>query len=240
MDDDYETSVSARDKRVDYARHSPVTERSWRSYPYIFNLPSSNNLEYWMDKKILDVGSGDKFDDSEFTFPGAVVHAIDPELQPTGKFSRIKYNTAHKQRLGVVQETPYDDNLFDLVLSSHAVPQHIYPVDKPKAVSEMIRVMKPNGKIKLAPCVERDLKVDELRNAGFEVDFSQPTVEGRLAVIKLPNEQLEGKSELEKLKFKVEAWKKYHEAAVPKDPVREDFDSEEYARSYLEEKGASV
>lgn len=169
----FETSVRERDSRIERARGKLVTTRDWNVYPWRFRLqerrPQDRKPDYWEGKSLLDIGSGNKFTDPGETFPGAMVYAIDPEF---GR--RVKGNTAHETRVGVVQEIPFDDNQFDWVLSANVVPEHIPLAEVPRAFSEMIRVMKPDGEIKLNPCgkadVPRELEI-ELRQAGFEIDF---------------------------------------------------------------------
>jgi ubiquinone/menaquinone biosynthesis C-methylase UbiE len=228
MEDRFDISTQATEKRIRYERGSPVTDRDWDSYPYIFNFKDIPK-EYWKGKNILDVGSGIKWRDPDHTFPGATIFAIDPEFA-NGSYSRITINTAHNQRLGVVQEIPYDDNTFDHVVSSHAMPQHVYPIDHDKATSEMIRVMKPGGDIRLAPCIERDLNTEALKKAGFKVDFTEETTEGKLAIITLPEFIRSETDPVKQLQLKVEAWQKFHEATLPQDPIREDFNSILYAK----------
>jgi ubiquinone/menaquinone biosynthesis C-methylase UbiE len=232
MDDRFEISELATKKWIRTEKGSPVTEREWDSYPFIFHLPKNNNEAYWHKKKILDVGSGIKFKDPSNTFPGAIVYAIDPEFQIKYHYSRIPYNSAHHKRIGVVQEIPYDDNTFDHILSSHAVPQHIYPIDLPKAISEMIRVMKPTGDIRLAPCIERDVRMEVFFRAGFVINFDQPTSEGRLAIIKCSDTIRNEIDPVRQLQLKVEAWRKLHERILPHDKIRDNFNSLEYAKSY--------
>lgn len=170
-----------RDSSIKKERGSPMTHRDWDFYPSAFLLPT--NSIYWANKTLLDIGSGIKYGNPSITFPGAKVYALDPEF---GEGGRIIHNTAHEIKLGIVQNIPYDNNLFDHVISSHAIPQHIYPIDMPIAVFEMLRVVKPSGDVRLTPCVPRDMNdiSDLLIKVGFVVDFSQRGSDGQMVIIK--------------------------------------------------------
>ena len=130
------------------------------------------------------MGSGDKWHDPEDTFPGATVYALDPEF---GKLGRIKFNTAHVCTPGVVQHMPFPDSMFDFVFSSHAVPQHIYPVDMREAILEMTRVLKPTGEIRLAPCVPREMLrfSRSLKDAGYSLFYNPDGIERTITVVAL-------------------------------------------------------
>lgn len=235
MDDRYELGAEATTTRIRLEQGSPITERDWNSYPYIFDLPAGDE-EYWRGKKVLDVGSGIKWRNPNVTFPGAMLCAIDPEFEAPlvhNSFTGIPKheNNAHEKRIGVVQEIPYDDNTFDHVISSHAMPQHVYPIDHAKAVSEMLRVVRPAGDVRMAPCVKLDLPMKELIEAGFDVDFSHPTTEGILVIIRFADIVRRQTDPVMMLWQKAEAWKKFHEKAIPKDSIMVDFNTMDYARS---------
>lgn len=218
-DTNFELSANATKGRIDSARGRPTISREWDEYPFIFNL--SQDPTYWKGKKILDVGSGTKFFFPEATFPGATVYAIDPEFPPQ-RGTRISYNTAHDKRLGVAEEIPYDDGKFDLILSSHAVPQHIPPVNMSRAVSEMLRVMKATGEIRLCPCAERDISAIRrpLEEAGFEIDTTQKGRDGPITIIRASRKIRQHRELAEQLNQKREAWKNYHQQVCPKDELR--------------------
>lgn len=76
---------------LEYA--SPQTCREWGSYLYIFGI-GAKPPEFWKGKEILDVGSGEKFDDPSQSFPEATVRAIDPH------FENI-HNSAHEKKTGI-------------------------------------------------------------------------------------------------------------------------------------------
>ncbi len=209
-DEVFEISPADTARRIKIAK-SPITQREWGSYLYAFDL-DKRDKKSWEGKVILDVGGGDKIEDPEIAFPGAKVCVIDPEIG-----GKIKFQSAHEKRKGVVQEIPYDDNKFDLVLSSHAVPQHIFPVYFPRAISEMIRVMKPGGEIRLTPCVEgHDITAEievALANSGFEVEFISEKAPS-ITVIR-PTEKAG-----ENVGSKRIAWENFHKTFFPKEKIR--------------------
>jgi len=132
-----------------------VTTREWSTYIDILSLTNND----WEGVRILDVGSGIKTSDPALVFPGATIYAIDPEFTfPIKNSDKIQCNTADVVRKGTVLEMPADSNSFDYVWSSHAIPIRINKDNIPKAISEMIRVLKPRGEIRLAPCDSIDLK----------------------------------------------------------------------------------
>jgi len=198
------TPQSIKD-RIKKERRGPVTERGWSGYPSAFLLDRDYTKEDWEGKSILDVGCGTKWSYPDSTFPGATVCAIDPEID-----GRIKVVSAHEKRKGIAQEIPYDDNKFDLVLSSHAVPQHVYPVDMPAAILDMIRVMKPGGEIRMVPCVERDLNRFKgfLIESGFEVSPIEGGPDGSVFQIK------SGADIVGSVELKNTAWRQFRELLV--------------------------
>lgn len=220
MDDRGAEILDELKQKLDYATRGPVTTREWRSYPYIFNLPKRN----WKGVQILDVGTGNKYYDPDNTFPGAVIYGVDPEFSEDTYRGRIERNSAHTTRRGVAQILPVDSNKFDYILSSHAVTEHIYPVDRPLAISEMIRVMKPTGEIRLAPCVLSSIysEIQALEECGFEVDLSQEGTDGTVAIIRLGEKIRNMKDPEAQIAEKVKAWRAFHDSVASHDRLRED------------------
>ena len=72
-------------------------------------------------------------------------------------------------RVGVVEQLPYPDNSFDMVLSS--LMMHHLPADlKPKALAEIRRVLKPNGRLVIVDfkgLLEQQGVVALVKTAGF-------------------------------------------------------------------------
>ncbi len=170
--DQIQESISDEIRVIKNSSNWP-TERSWQKCLVLLNL-NKIAQESWAGLKILDVGSGFKNDDPALAFPGAKICAIDPNFG--GKIDAEKH-TAHEKRIGTAQHIPYDDNSFDLVISTFTVPiQFIKNALSWKlALLEMIRVMKYTGQIRLAPCEKN--YIDQIRakleESGFSLDTSQ-------------------------------------------------------------------
>jgi ubiquinone/menaquinone biosynthesis C-methylase UbiE len=211
--DDFEISPEATRRRIREA-HGPVTQRDWDGILFDFDLVGVKP-EYWTGKTILDVGSGLKMHNPEIAFPGAKVCAVDPQVG-----ARVYSQTAHEVRKGVAQEIPYDDNKFDLVISSHAVPQHVSRPDFLRAISEMIRVMKPGGEIRMTPCVESyDISANleiALADSGFEVDFIRDEKKA-ITIIRLS--EMVGNN----ISSKRKAWEKLHKKLFSNEEIRPVF-----------------
>ena len=102
------------------------------------------------DIQILDVGCGtgeliSRLSDHSDTIG---LHGIDISadmIETATSKSRVKKNVRFK--IGDVEDLPYENGAFDIVTCSHSF--HHYP-DQKKAVSEMHRVLKDNGKLIIA------------------------------------------------------------------------------------------
>lgn len=213
-----EHSSGATLQRIRDARGCIITDRPWSSYPNIFALLKIPN-EHWHGKKILDIGSGEKYDNPTNTFPGAISYAIDPEFSiaqdDLSASIREGGNSAFNKRCGAVQEIPYDDNMFDLVLASYVLLLHI-PIEQfPHAIIEMLRVMKLNGEIRIAPFKGEVLLPKPFQTAleefGFFVDYSQRGSEGLITVI---NYKVKRTDSLDMTQSKDNVWKELHNVFV--------------------------
>ena len=95
-------------------------------------------------KKVLDIGCGTGRYSIELTKKGATVTGVDISekmleiARKKSKKLKINFKRANATNL------PFKDNEFDLVISALAI-EHVK--DYKKAISEMIRVCKPNGHI---------------------------------------------------------------------------------------------
>lgn len=170
--DQIQKSISDEIRVIENSSNLP-TKRSWQQCLVLLNL-NKIAQESWSGLKILDVGSGFKEDDPALAFPGATICAIDPNF---GEKIDTKEHTAHEKRKGTAQYIPYDDNSFDLVISTFTVPIQFIKNDLSwkLALLEMIRVMKYTGQIRLAPC-EKDYIGQiraKLEENGFSLDTSQ-------------------------------------------------------------------
>jgi len=101
------------------------------------------------DKKILDVGSGS----SQFAKwakehnVSSQIFSLEPKEEPQEKTKSVK---------GVAEAIPFQDEVFDLVISNAAIPnvfveesQEIVKEKVKNSLFEMMRVTKPGGEIRL-------------------------------------------------------------------------------------------
>lgn len=101
------------------------------------------------DKKVLEVGVGAATDFLQWAKNGAELYGIDltPEAVAYAEHRLQLYNLAAKEiKVSDAENLPFQDDFFDIVYSWGVI--HHSP-DTPKALSEIIRVLKPGGKAKL-------------------------------------------------------------------------------------------
>jgi len=115
---------------------------------YYFNKPRFEFFDSfvpdWQGLKALDVGSGGGFSCEFMAKRGVIVSGVDPSLnsiqaaQKHAIKSRLKIDYRH----GFAEDLPYEENSFDLVTCVDVL-EHV--VDLNKVLSEINRVLKPNG-----------------------------------------------------------------------------------------------
>ncbi|BAL81684.1 class I SAM-dependent methyltransferase [Caldisericum exile] len=94
-------------------------------------------------KKMLEVGIGTGLFAMEFRKRGAEVYGIDP----ASNMLKIAQLRGFEVKFGYGEAIPFEDNLFDIVLSMTSMENS---KDPEKFVSEMVRVAKPSGRIVVA------------------------------------------------------------------------------------------
>lgn len=100
-------------------------------------------------KKVLEVGVGAATDFLQWAKNGAILYGIDltPEAVAYAEHRLKLYNlSAIEIKVSDAENLPFEDNFFDIVYSWGVL--HHSP-DTPKALSEIIRVLKPGGKAKI-------------------------------------------------------------------------------------------
>jgi ubiquinone/menaquinone biosynthesis C-methylase UbiE len=123
-------------------RSSSVTSRVFKDYCGFFGYTEQNikNL------KILDVGAGCSTFAEDANEMGANVVRLDGIFLPEyGFVGKSKENVVR----GFAQYLPFKDDVFDETISSYCL-YHIR-TSLGKVIQEMIRVTKPDGKIKIHP-----------------------------------------------------------------------------------------
>jgi 2-polyprenyl-3-methyl-5-hydroxy-6-metoxy-1,4-benzoquinol methylase len=127
----------------------------------------STGIEY---NSILDVGCGRGNGINHLKRQGKDVYGVE--------ISSIAVNAAQKKGLNVVTGSitsiPYEDDRFDLVVSTDVV-EHLFKEDVKKAITELARVSKKYVALKIATCEERGANklLEKLKEKGeIDYDFS--------------------------------------------------------------------
>lgn len=123
-----------------------IEDFRYRIEPEIFSFAQFTRFR---GKKILEVGVGAGSDFLQWVRAGTQAHGIDltPEAIENVKQRLALYNLqAADLQVADAENLPYDDNSFDLVYSWGVI--HHSP-DTPKCLSEIVRVTKPGGTIKI-------------------------------------------------------------------------------------------
>jgi ubiquinone/menaquinone biosynthesis C-methylase UbiE len=127
------------------------------------------------DKKVLEVGVGAATDFLQWAKNGAELYGIDltPEAVSHAEHRLQLYNLAAKEiRVSDAENLPFQNNFFDIVYSWGVI--HHSP-DTPKALSEIIRVLKPGGKAKLMVYNRKSVLayVFWIKHAGLKLKWNQ-------------------------------------------------------------------
>lgn len=141
----YADYVSARPVRLPDGTYSHRTPRTFDQYCQEFNYgPNGEELE---GKMILDVGTGDSdfaHESRKRSLARVISLDADYEKNPPPDTSDAIPAFAQKPYL------PFKDGRFDEVVSSYLL-QWLSEEDMQKALSEMVRVTKDNGMVKIYP-----------------------------------------------------------------------------------------
>jgi ubiquinone/menaquinone biosynthesis C-methylase UbiE len=122
-------------------------------------------------KHLLDVGCGDGSDLVVFSKKNAIIYGIDPsgeflkeamQKHPSGEFVK-----------GVAENMPYDDSIFDVVVSKYALQTAF---DVPQALSEIGRVLKPGGILSLLVCHPMRQWIERVRDNGHGLNYYEQVV----------------------------------------------------------------
>jgi len=115
-------------------KHSSLEEFHARFSPVLLYLESTKNIN-----KILDVGCGTGLAAEKLKKYGEV-YGID--ISPKSIDEAGKYNRCDKCFLGIAEDLPFNDNIFDVVVCTE-VMEHL--LDPKKALSEFNRVLVDAG-----------------------------------------------------------------------------------------------
>ena len=135
-----------------YSRREPFTlawfnELSYKRYTrYYEHIKKESEFEYHPGEKVLEVGCGIGTDLLEFAKGGAHVTGVDlgPDQITLTKLNFDLHGLPYDEiREANAEQLPFEDNSFDVVYSIGVI--HHTP-DTRKAVDEIFRVLKPDGK----------------------------------------------------------------------------------------------
>jgi 2-polyprenyl-6-hydroxyphenyl methylase / 3-demethylubiquinone-9 3-methyltransferase len=140
-------------KRNDLAFYDMSAEDWWSPQTKIFALYHLNQPRFeffdryirsWQDLKVLDVGCGGGFSCEFMAQKGAVVSGIDQSQKCIIKAQEHSKNSGFKINYlqGFAEDLPFSKSTFDVVTCVDVL-EHV--ADLPQTVSEIYRVLKPNG-----------------------------------------------------------------------------------------------
>ena len=140
-------------KKNDLAFYDLSAENWWSPQAKIFALYYLNQprfdffdryVENWQDLEVLDVGCGGGFSCEFMAQKGAVVSGIDQSqkciMKAQEHANKSKFKINYQQ--GLAENIPFSDNTFNVVTCVDVL-EHV--ADLPQTVSEIYRVLKPNG-----------------------------------------------------------------------------------------------
>jgi SAM-dependent methyltransferase len=124
--------------RSDYEAHA---EHRYRLEPYI---PAFARFDESRDPRVLEIGVGLGADHQRFAAAGAILTGIDLTERAVEHTQRrlSLFGLTSELPTGDAEHLPFTDNTFDVVYSWGVI--HHSP-ETPKAVSEILRVLKPGG-----------------------------------------------------------------------------------------------
>lgn len=158
---DNELKEKSSKEREQYIRsiekNVPITDRSLEAYCDYFGL----TIEEFRNKKILDLGSGEKekFSKQVADKVNAEVYSLNPQLRRWQVRKKLKGffiedpKWQGKSVAGLGEELPFKDKSFDMITSLYGPLSYhdLKSQERFKMIQEMARALKPGGKIYIAP-----------------------------------------------------------------------------------------
>ncbi|MBI2640838.1 MAG: class I SAM-dependent methyltransferase [Candidatus Sungbacteria bacterium] len=127
-------------------------DRPYEAYEYLLGI-SQDELQ---DKTILDLGSGNSEEFEQGIKKMGIrarVFSLNPLLGSNTSEGKRQRALSRKNKVvaGVAQRLPFRSGSFDEIISLHAIPLWSEAADYENIFSELDRVLKPGGTIKLFP-----------------------------------------------------------------------------------------
>ena len=150
---------------------SRLTSRDFLQYLDSFQISLED-----LGSHILDLGAGK---DEAFSKGAAVqekkVVSVNPRLlqEENRNFVKQDGNWQERSIAGLAQNLPFKNAVFDSVVSLFAFPYWVHPTEWKKSLKEILRVLKPGGRIYLKPMRSARFDLVEFTDilSGLGVDY---------------------------------------------------------------------
>jgi SAM-dependent methyltransferase len=163
------------------------TDSPYEYYARVFDLPQKAG------QLILDLGSG--VQNSFGNDPQNHVHTV-VSLNPRLAFSSPREELLETEPgnntmavAGLAQTLPFKTGTFDKIYSAYAVPHHVPAAERPKAYSEVLRILKLGGTAQFFPLtsdVSTELTPDVVTGSAIHIDWVDDALVYRLPEIIRP------------------------------------------------------
>jgi len=137
--------MTSKHAEQEYDELAAVYDERWRHYVDASVRRTAEALRLNGDERILDVGcgTGALLHDLQRRYPRLHLNGVDPSAEML-KLARQKCGDSIVLKKGAAGDLPYPDGSFDVVVNVSAL--HFFP-DARQALSEMVRVVRPGGRI---------------------------------------------------------------------------------------------
>lgn len=133
----------------------------YKNYSKLLNeVFNKANFYKIKEAKVLDIGVGTGNLSKYFLEAGYDITGLDQSREMMAEAKKKFQNL--KLRVGEFLKIPFDDSSFDIIVSTYAF-HHLNEKEKELAIKEMMRVLKPNGKIIIGDMMfESEIKKQEI------------------------------------------------------------------------------
>lgn len=129
----------------EYNSLAPEYDERWFRYVRLSVRETIRRLDFRASERLLDIGcgTGTLLRAVAKSFPDAMLNGIDPSPEMLAA-AREKLGYRTELRVGIAESLPFDDDSFDVVVSSSSLHYWRHPET---ALAEIVRILKPNGRI---------------------------------------------------------------------------------------------